>query len=381
MSSIKTRTRYVIVGGDYSQQEPRLLTHMCGDDKLKETYNNKKDLYATIGAFVFHKDYWECMEHWQDGSPNDSGKVLRARCKQLVLGIMYGMGAKLMAKNIKVSVEECKEILDEFFKMFPTIKEFTLNNEKCAKEKGYVEDYMGRRRHLPDAQLPQIVLSAKKQVLVNSQIFFDDVPNSIFVEDLEMTRQWENMLAEILAKNNFKLKESFKEKAKAANIDIKDNGAFISKAMTQCTNARIQGSASSLTKKAMVEIFNDDILNKLGFRLLIPVHDELLGECPIVNAAEVEKRLAEVMIAAGKPECSTDMKCDTYCVKTWYTDELENSLHEKYKSLINGNPKKNIPPISPEEAFNNIKSKHSELSDEILLAMCNGEFDHLNILV
>ena len=86
LSSIKTRTRYVIVGGDYSQQEPRLLTHMCGDDKLKETYNNKKDLYATIGAFVFHKDYWECMEHWQDGSPNDSGKVLRARCKQLVLG-------------------------------------------------------------------------------------------------------------------------------------------------------------------------------------------------------------------------------------------------------------------------------------------------------
>lgn len=68
------------------QQEPRLLSHIANVPELKENYAKKKDLYATIGSFVFHKDYWECMEKWQDGSPNPVGKVLRSRCKTLVLG-------------------------------------------------------------------------------------------------------------------------------------------------------------------------------------------------------------------------------------------------------------------------------------------------------
>ena len=50
------------------------------------TYNNKKDLYATIGSMVFKKDYWECMEHWEDGTPNPTGKAIRSKCKGLVLG-------------------------------------------------------------------------------------------------------------------------------------------------------------------------------------------------------------------------------------------------------------------------------------------------------
>lgn len=283
-----------------------------------------------------------------------------------------------MAKNLGVSIDECKEILDEFFKMFPTIRDFTLGNEKSAKEKGYVEDYMGRRRHLPDAQLPQMTINAKKKVIVNSSILLEDVDNFIEVDDPETTRQWEMLLKDMLAKNNFKLKEQFKEKARESGVEVKDNGAFISRTMTQCTNARIQGSASSLTKKAMVSIFNDSELNRLGFRLMIPVHDELLGECPVANALDVEKRLAEVMIAAGKPECSVDMKCDTYCLRTWYTDELENSIHQKYTTLVNGDSKNNVAPISEEDAFNKLKEEHSELSDGALKAMCLGNYDHLN---
>ena len=59
---------------------------MSQDPKLIDTYNNNKDLYATIASFVFHKDYWECMEHWEDGSPNPTGKGIRSKAKGLVLG-------------------------------------------------------------------------------------------------------------------------------------------------------------------------------------------------------------------------------------------------------------------------------------------------------
>lgn len=376
---IKTRTRYAIVGGDFSQQEPRLLTHMCQDANLIDTYNKGKDLYATIGSFVFKKDYWECMEHWEDGSANPVGKDIRSKCKQIVLGTMYGMGAKLLASMLRISVDECKEILEEFFKMFPTVKEFISDNEKKAKELGYVEDYLGRRRHLPDAQLPEITIEAKQNIEI-SDVFVDlDVPKTIQIDDEKLASQWREFLDETIKNSkSYKVKEKFKEQAKASGIIVKDNGAFISKAMTQSTNARIQGGAASLTKKAMVKIFNDKRLLDLGFRILIPVHDELLGECPIENAEECAKLLSQNMIDAAKPECSVNMKVDTYVVHYWYSDEVENLIHDKYETYLKGNPKKNIESISEKEAFIKIKEEFPELTDETLMQMCKGEFDHLN---
>ena len=354
---------------------------MSQDSKLIETYNNKRDLYATIASSVFHKDYWECMEHWEDGSPNPTGKGIRSKAKGLVLGIMYGMGAKLMASILKVEVDECKEILEEFFKMFPTVKDFTTANEESARKYGYVEDYMGRRRHLPDALLPEIEIHGVKKVPIDESIFFDKLTVDGFIEvpDDELTRQWTTFYEEqVLNSRKFNAKKDFKERAKAANIRVVDNGAFISKTMTQCTNARIQGGASSLTKKAMVRIANDPELHKLGFRLLIPVHDELLGECPVENAELVGELLANAMIEAAKPECSVAMKVDTYVVHHWYSDEVENALNEEYNDLIHGNAKKNIVAVPPEEALAKIKLEHPEFSDETLKAMCEAKFDHLN---
>ena len=330
---------------------------------------------------TYHKDYWECMEHWEDGSPNPTGKGIRSKAKGLVLGIMYGMGAKLMANLLKVSVDECKEILEEFFKMFPTVKEFTLANEESARKNGYVEDYLGRRRHLPDALLPELEIKGIKKILIDDSIFFDKLTKDGFIEieDTDSTFKWNQFYKEqVLNNKRFSAKKDFKEKAKLAGIEVHDNGAFISKTMTQCTNARIQGGASSLTKKAMVKIANNKELNELGFKLLIPVHDELLGECPIENAELVSKLLSKAMIDAAKPECSVNMKVDTYVVHHWYSDEVENALNEEYTNLINGNTKKNILPISAEEAFNKIKNEHPEFNEATLKDMCEAKFDHLN---
>jgi DNA polymerase I-like protein with 3'-5' exonuclease and polymerase domains len=372
----KASPGYVIIGGDYSQQEPRLLTHMCGDPKLIETYNNKKDLYATIASFIFKKDYWECMEKWEDGTPNPQGKEVRSMSKKIVLGIMYGMGAKLMASNLNVSVERCKEILEEFYQMFPTVKAFTQGNEQMARDLGYVEDYIGRRRHLPDINLPEIDVEAE-QIVPIEDVFVDDLPKVINVIDRAESKKWVDIYNNDKAPS-FKKKPIFKDKAKALGLRVIDNGAFISKATTQCTNARIQGSAASLTKKAMVEIYKDKELMDLGFRLLVPVHDELLGECPVENADKVEKLLVDAMIRAGKPECSVNMKVDTYCVKHWYSDEVANGIRDAYLQMIKGNESKGIEPMSEQSAYAKLCGKYVELSDETVLKMCKGEFDHLN---
>lgn len=346
---------------------------MCQDENLIRTYNDKKDLYATIASSVYKKTYWECMEHWEDKSPNPEGKAIRSKAKSIVLGILYGMGAKLLASILNISKDECVSILNEFYKMFPSVKEFTKANEESAKTLGYVEDYMGRRRHLPDASLSEIEVRAKKSVITNSDIMIDCNREDckIDIPDEEAIRLWEIKWLEYCNSKRYSAKKEYKELAKANGIDLYDNGAFISKTLTQCTNARIQGGAASLTKKAMVSIYTDKRMKELGFRILIPVHDELLGECPVENAEEVEKRLSELMIAAGKPECSVPMKVDTYVVKHWYADEVFNSVHSSYMKGISSGK-------SDSDLYNDICCKYSELSSEVIRQMCDGTFDVLS---
>lgn len=189
------------------------------------------------------------MEHHEDGSPNPDGKKLRKKAKQIMLGVMYGMGAKLMSINLGVSMDECKEILNEFAKMFPKIKEFTEYNEQCAKEKGYVEDYLGRRRHLPDAFLTELEIMPKRQVLTDADVIFDmnSSDRCIEIPDEEAWKMWNQKWAEFSQSRRFNAKKEFKETLKSNNVEYQDNGAFISKTMTQCTNARVQGCLSGDT--------------------------------------------------------------------------------------------------------------------------------------
>ena len=118
-------------------------------------------------------------------------------------------------------------------------------------------------------------------------------------------------------------KEQVKAKAREEGIIIKDNGGFIANAERQCVNSRIQGSASDMTKKAMILVGNDERLKELGFRLLIPVHDELIAECPLRNAVECEKRFANLMSIAAKDKLEVPISCDVTVTKEWYGDEIE----------------------------------------------------------
>ena len=358
------------------QQEPRLMTHLSKDEGLKETYANKKDLYATIVSKIFKKDYWDCMEHFEDGTYNPEGKKIRHIGKCLVLGIMYGMGAKLMSSNIGISVEECKDILVEFFKLFPKVKDFVNSNEEKARNEGFVEDYLGRRRHLPDLSLPPLEFQANKREFTESDCLLEKIPDYIDLKDIEGTKRWNDLYKSVIGeKASFDKKNNFKKQAQEAGIIVKDNGAFISKATTQCTNAVIQGSAASLTKKAMLKIFNDPRMSEIGFRILVPVHDELLGEVPAYYAEEASRYLSEDMIEAAKPECTIGMKVDTYTVKHWYADEVSGTIENEYNELTKGNEKKNIAPISPEEALNRLYYKYEMLSRDTVKQMALGEFD------
>lgn len=145
----------------------------------------------------------------------------------------------------------------------------------------------------------------------------------------------------------------------------------IAQASRQCFNARIQGSAATLTKLAMVDIYNDKILNDCQAKLIIPVHDELLVECPAYYSDIVEKRLPEVMIqAAAKVGDDVPQACDAVCESRWYSTEYAAVILDEYQKLEQSK-------IDKESAVKTIIAAHSELPEQVILDVLSGKTDQL----
>ena len=156
-------------------------------------------------------------------------------------------------------------------------------------------------------------------------------------------------------------------------ILIQANTGRRSQAERQCFNARIQGGAATLTKLAMIDIAADPIMKECKANLIIPVHDELLVECPAFYADKVLVRLPELMVgAAKKGGIDIPQKCDPYCVDRWYADEMAAVLTDEFSKLTKGDPKKGIAPKSKSEALKIIYDKHEEIPQASILDVIEG---------
>jgi DNA polymerase-1 len=344
----------VFVGADFSQQEPRLLSAYSNDDTMIDAYKQNKDLYATIAAGVYKNDYWDNMEHRQDGTPNPEGKKRRSNCKSLLLGIMYGRGAPSIAEQIHSTVEEAQQIINDFYKQFPKVKEWTEKTEKDAKVTGYVEDLWGRRRRLPDILLPKYTVKSTKASTEFNPILYTlgKVNNS----SAALVESYKKKLSKVKSRNDY---QKIQQEAERDGIYIVDNGAFISQAERQCVNARIQGGAASMTKVCMRKVFDDEELNRLGAKLVLQIHDEVIVECPKQNAEAVMSRLTYVMKTSVADKVQVPFKCDGYIVNCWYEDDFGDILKQELQKLIASG-------TSKEESFSKLLKEHSELTSEQL---------------
>ena len=111
--------------------------------------------------------------------------------------------------------------------------------------------------------------------------------------------------------------------ARQNGITIIDNGGKIADAQRQVVNSRVQGSAANLTKLAMIHLNSDIRLKELGFRLLVPVHDEVIAECPKENAKECARLLSEIMSKAAEEILKMPIGCDVTVSQCWYGEELD----------------------------------------------------------
>lgn len=354
----KASDGYVLVGSDYSQQEPRLLTAYSEDEKLLDAYNNGKDMYATMGMGVYNNDYWDNMEHYEDGTPNIEGKKRRSLMKKLLLGMMYQMGPRTLSENLNCSIDEANKIVKDFYTGFPRVQKWIKETEENASKLGYVEDFWGRRRRLPDILLPKVeVKSSKFNNSFNPLLGSKNIVSNI---DVELINKYKNKADNCKSFKDFNI---LKSQAEKEGIYIKDNSGFISKSMRQCVNARVQGGAATMTKKAMISIYNDKEINDLGFRLLIGVHDELIGECPKENSEKVAERLSYLMKNAV-PELKVPFKCDAEIEEHWYENDYSHLIQDEYKHLLNSGKSKN-------ESILEVYNNHTESEFNKIEEYCN----------
>lgn len=317
---------YILMSSDYSQQEPKVMTQMCEDKKMLNAYKEGKDLYAEIASLAFNKTYEDCLEFYLDENGNKTdkvnkeGKERRTQAKSILLGILYGRGISSVAEQLKTTKQKAQEIQDKIFKGFPAIKKFEDDSKRLAKELGYVETLWGRKRRLPEIQLePYEFDFTNKQNMNFNPLDFDNNEQEEYI-DYEAIDKYTRLMDRAYGRQ---AKEAVKAKAREEGIIIKDNGGYIADAERQCVNARIQGSAADMTKKAMLLIGNDKRLKELGFKLLIPVHDELIAQCPVKNVEECSQRFIQLMSEAPKDKLEVPISCDVSITKCWYGEELE----------------------------------------------------------
>ena len=325
---------------------------------MTDAYMQGKDLYATIASGVYKNDYWDNMEHREDGTPNPEGKKRRSNCKSLLLGIMYGRGAASIADQIGSRIEDAQKIVDDFYIGFPKVKEWVDKTEADAKVNGYVEDLWGRRRRLPDIQRPKYTIKTDNESSNFNPLLYSNGKYSS--ENSKLVEKKRKKLESVRSRKDY---TTIKEEAEKNHVYITDNGGYISKAQRQCVNARVQGGAASMSKLAMRKVFDNQELKDLGFKILLQIHDELIGECPKENADKVADILTTVMKESAKPVVQIPFKCDATIESRWYETDYSDALSNEYQKLLKEKDK--------ESAFDIIFKEHQELTEEQLRNILN----------
>jgi DNA polymerase-1 len=185
-----------LLAADYSQIELRIIAHLSGDEAMQEAFRQGLDIHTATAARVY------------DVNLDAVTREMRSNSKMVNFGIIYGISAFGLADRLNIPRAEAREIIDNYFAKYPGIKDYMDKTIRFARQNGYVETIMGRRRYLPDIR--------------------------------------------------------------SGNATVR---GF---AERNAINAPVQGSSADMIKVAMIRIFDEMKKQKLGSRMILQVHDELV---------------------------------------------------------------------------------------------------------
>lgn len=319
------RTMYIarpgkyLISCDYSGQEPRLMATISKDPKMIKAYQDGLDLYSVIASVSYNTSYEECCEKRPNGELYIEGKERRSSAKSIVLGIGYGRQIPSIAEQLKCTVDEAQLIYDKVAKNFPGLIKAQEDAAEEAHRLGYVQDLWGRRRHLSIMRHDPYEFRYKDGCNPNFDPF--DLDNSSDTNEVPESDK-KKYIKDLLGFKWRKDKNEYLDGLRAQGIEVADYSYQIAEQKRKCFNAKIQGSAASMTKLAMIEIDKDERLKKINCYLLLMIHDEVICECPIENHKEAIRYIQEDMVKVVS-HLPVPFKSDPETSSCWYGGEVD----------------------------------------------------------
>ncbi|HEY4722159.1 MAG TPA: DNA polymerase, partial [Anaerolineae bacterium] len=213
----------VMIAADYSQVELRIAAHLSNDPGLRAAFAAGQDIHRATAAAVLNIPLEQVTSDQ------------RSFAKRVNFGLLYGMGTQSLAQQAGISMKDAQKFVDAYFNGFPNIKRYIEDTKRKAKEDGYVETLLGRRRYFP-------ILRTETR----------DARTNIMQRSAER----------------------------------------------EAINHPIQGTAADILKMAMIRLHTALKKKKLKARLILQVHDELILEAPQAEAGEVAELVRELMEGA-----------------------------------------------------------------------------------
>jgi DNA polymerase-1 len=135
---IASDSDHVLLSADYSQIELRIMAHFSKDANMMEAFEANADIHTSTAAKIYGVESAHVT------------REMRSKAKTANFGIIYGISAFGLSQRLRIPRKEAAELIEGYFKNFPAVKSYMDSCIRLAREKGYVETLMGRRRYLPD---------------------------------------------------------------------------------------------------------------------------------------------------------------------------------------------------------------------------------------
>ena len=259
---LDAKSKYIIVNADYSQLECYVLASLSGDQKFIDVVNSGKDVHSSNVTSVYglDKDTLEAELRLAEEANNLSAiheykkaledfKTKRRFIKALTFALSYGAGESLISGNLRISIQEAKKLIDDFYNAYPRIKEWQRETVEFAIKNGYIETKFGRQRATPRLH------------------------------------------------NNLDAYNAFVLEKKATIERLKQQGNFwnLREEVKVCLNTPIQSLASDMASKAFCVARRKFIKEKRDCRMLFWVHDSAVMSCALKESVENIRDLMKVM--------------------------------------------------------------------------------------
>jgi len=150
---------HVLISADYSQIELRVLAHLSGDGALQQAFFDNEDIHRDTASRVF------------EVAPEDVTPEMRRQAKAVNFGVVYGISAFGLARNIGVTNKEADTFIKAYFEQYPKVREWLDQTIEDAKRDGYVKTMLNRRRYTPDLKASnQSVRRAAERAAINTPV-------------------------------------------------------------------------------------------------------------------------------------------------------------------------------------------------------------------